>query len=158
MNGLCRGDEDWTTTFADALPKCLSLDRATGRVMVLTDDRALHALDPDTGRAEPAGRVPDAPPMRVDAQQGFHQLAFAPDGRRYLVSEGDQLLVVETATGKLLHAAKAVGATACWLTSERLIFGLHTHYGLAKKGPDTWDEAAWIFEDRKSTRLNSSHG
>ena len=137
---------DWTATFAGALPKCLSLNPATGRVMVLTDDRTLHALDPDTGRATPAGRVPDAPPMRVDAQQGFHQLAFAPDGRRYLVSEGDQLLVVETATGKLLHAAKAVGATACWLTSERLIFGLHTHYGLAKRGPDTWEEAAWIFD------------
>ena len=146
VHGLCRGDEDWTATFAGAVPKCLSLNRATGRVMVLTDDRQLHALDPDTGAAEKAGRVPDLAKKPALGQAGFRQLGFAPDGRHYFAAEGDQMLIVETASGTAIHTAHAVGANACWLSAGQLIYGWDPVYDSSKKGPDTWEETAWIFD------------
>ena len=146
VSGLSRGDDDWATTFAGALPKNLSLNRATGRVMVLTEDRRLHSLDPATGDTTPAGRVPDVPPIPTAREQGFRQMDYAPDGRHCFVIDGNRVLVLDVASSGILHTAIVNNATACWLGSGQLIFGRNTSYALHKTGPDTWEPAAWIYD------------
>jgi WD40 repeat protein len=148
VNGLSRGDEDWVATFDGATPKCLALDRATDRLVVLTEDRRLFRLDPGTGGTVPVGRVPDASPAKPGGEvlHGFRELGFAPDGRHYFVVEGNQVSVVELASGGVRFTGAVSRGTACWLDSGRLIFGQHTWSGLVRTGPDTWAAGAWTFD------------
>lgn len=148
VNGLSRGDEDWAATFDGATPNCLTLDRATDRLIVLTKDRRLHAVDPATGRSAQVGRVPESFPAKPGGEvlHGFRELGFAPDGRHYFVVEGNQVFVVNPASGVIIFTHNVSRGTACWLDSGRLIFGQHTWSGLVKTGPDTWTAGAWVFD------------
>jgi len=90
---------------------------------------------------EPVRNSPDA-----ERLHGFRELGYAPDGQHYSVVEGNQVFIVEAASGKIIFNGSGRWVTAAWLDAGRLIFGHHTYSGLEQKGPNTWEEAAWIYD------------
>ncbi len=135
--GLSRGDETWTTTFDGTVPKCLALNPATGSAFVLTGDRRLHSIETETGRCQPVHTVPRAEAgLYQDSRSvGFRQLQFAPDGRHYLVQEGPVILVVETASGRLVQSIRWPSAEAGWMDSNRILYGKSPSFHIGLEEP-----------------------
>lgn len=137
LRWLSRSDDARRVDLPEAEPRCLAWEPNRARLAVLGADRRLRWVDPASGTQEPGLTVPPTPtfedPEILD--HGFHALTFAPDGRHFACSDGDVLLVVETASGKLVHAAGRRHIGAVWLDAERLLFSGNTVWAAANGQP-----------------------
>ena len=159
LNGLTRGDEDWSATFGGALPKCVARNPAGGAFFVITDDRRLYSLDPATGAKTLAGSLPIlagepaiAGPAGLSGGKAARggeivEFAFSPDGRRYFVMEGTRVFVVDIASGAVLaDFALAEKRTAAWLDNGRVITGYRGDVAVPEKSPGVFEDSAWILD------------
>lgn len=137
LRWLTRGDEARRVDLLDSDPRCLAWEPNRGRLAVLGADRALRWVDPANGAQELGVTVPPTPKLRDREilDHGFHSLCFAPDGRHFACSDGDVLLVVDAATGRLVHAAGRRHIGAVWLDSNRLLFSGNTVWAAANGDP-----------------------
>lgn len=123
LNWFSKGDAFKTIRFEKAVPETVAWDDASHRFAILTDDRFLHFMDPSSGRVEKSVAVPvptrDRP--ELNHEPGFHSLAFAPDGKHFACADNQYLLVVETATGKLLRREAYWRPTVAWLDNDRVL-------------------------------------
>lgn len=148
LRGLCRGDETWSATFGGARPAAFALNPATGRLRVLTEDRRFHEVELDTGHVAPAGSVPGlASTVAREAHTGgFRQLAFAPDGRHYLVIEDAVLRVFATDTGAPGFRAAESVSLAAWLDSGRILGSADPRFAVPSSAPGRMADSAWLYD------------
>ncbi len=137
LRWLARSDDARRADLLDSDPRCLAWEPVRGRLAVLGADRRLRWVDPATGVQELGPAVPPTPAIedREILGHGFHALTFAPNGRHFACSDGDMLLVVESESGKLIHAAGRRHIGAVWLDADRLLFSGNTVWAAANGQP-----------------------
>ncbi len=145
VNGLTKGDYEWSVPIGKSKPLHLVQDRAGNRILVLMADRKFYAVDPETGKRTLAGELPDTPggsPTNI-RHPGILQFAFAPDGEHYAFVDGDRLLIVHVASGEIVHDGKCKAATnLVWLNSHRLVHTQGSFYGTHRRDK-TFFTTAW---------------
>lgn len=134
---LCRGDEARRFELAAVSPRCVAWEPVRGRLAVLGEDRILRWFDPENGAVEAGATVPDrfAEHASEALEQGFHQLAFSPDGRHFLVGDGDVLVIAETDSGRPVHSAAGRHMGGVWLDDRRVLYAGNTVWGASSRQP-----------------------
>jgi WD40 repeat protein len=148
LHAFCQGDSlrDWR--FKD-VPQALTWVPERNAIAVVDARRVLHFVDVKTGKVEQGPTLPDprAAHAAVALDHGFHSLTFAPDGRHFACSDGDVLLICETAGARLLHSAAARHIGSVWLDDNRLLYGGNVAWAANPEG-----EPSCIFDVRDASR------
>ncbi len=139
VNGLCRGDDVWLAPLpAGGRPVAMARHPVTGAVWILTDDRRIHAVDPESGRREKVAEVPEVElPSTAVRRRGLSALGVAPDGRHWLVVDGPKVLV-GSPDGKWVTAVTAPAAQAAWLDPDRLLVALSNEFRVPTDRATGW--------------------
>lgn len=152
VKGLSRGDQDWSVGLGDAKPLHLVRDDARDRIVLLTSDRRLHEVDPETGGLTPTGKLPDTPGgSSVDIRHpGLLHFAFAPDGRHYSFIDGQKLIIVDLASQEIAFYSGdgdnlSAASTATWLDSNRLLTAGSSFYSVVG-GDGKFRVSAWYYD------------
>ena len=140
VNALSKGDQNWRTDFGEGNPLHLTRDTTTGELLVLTRDRHVHYLDPESGVVRQSNVIPK---FENDIPKDPRAFECAPGGKHFLMILGDRLFVLTASDGVVVHETDIpAGGSASWLTAERILYA----YPPAAEGSDLPDETAWIYE------------
>ncbi|MFT4637749.1 MAG: WD40 repeat protein [Verrucomicrobiales bacterium] len=145
VDGLSHGDFTWSANIGSAQPKQFAINHSTEQILLLTDDRKLHGIDPETGAVTPAGHVPQSPRKTPKdlPYPGLLHFAYAPDGQHYSVVDGDQLLIVNTGSNQIAHTALLPSkGSALWLDKTTILYAQGSQ---GSQGFLADEDKAWIY-------------
>ncbi len=126
VDGFSHGDQDWSSSTGGSKPLHLIRDQGGDRILLLTEDRRFHEVDPISGNLTLAGELPETPggsPL-LSLRLGLLHFAFAPDGKHYSFIDGNKLMIVN-ADSQVVYFKDLIGAatSATWISPTRLIMG-----------------------------------
>ena len=148
IDGLSRGDQDWTTRLGDTLPVSLAHDIARNRFVLLTEDRHYHEINLTTGELTHLGTLPDTLAHSLEGLQkpGLRNFEFAPDGKHYSFIDNNQLLIVNLERNQLIFQEKANRAsTSAWLDSNRIMQVARPGDTYHKNSSGNYKKTSWIY-------------
>lgn len=125
LSWLNQGDSTRQRVVPGGGVRCMTWVPQRQRVAMVGEDRVLRWLDPLTDVLEEGITIPALEDRHADVvlDRGFHAIGFAPDGRHLFCADGDLLMVLEAATGKVLHTAAGRHMAGLWLDDRRLLLG-----------------------------------
>ncbi len=137
LQWLCRGDEVTSLNLHPELPRCIAWEPVRRRLAVLMSDRVLRWADPHSGSITPGPTVPDPRAKHTDValDDGFHTLAFSPDGRHFLCGDGDILIIANSESGELIYSTACRRMGGLWIDNERVLFAGNNLWGATYTAP-----------------------
>ncbi|MEN8715213.1 MAG: serine/threonine-protein kinase [Verrucomicrobiales bacterium] len=124
VDGFSRGDQDWSSSTGGSRPLHLIRDQGGDRILLLTEDRRFHEVDPISGELTLAGELPETPggsPL-LSLRFGLLHFAFAPDGKHYSFIDGNKLMIVNSDSRVVCFRDQIRASTsATWIGPTRLL-------------------------------------
>ena len=137
LQWLSRGDAMTALNLSPDSPRCIAWEPVRQRLAVLTSDRKLRWVDPQTHHITAGPTVPDprAQHTAIALDDGFHTLVFSPDGRHFLSGDGDILIIADAEDGKLIYSTACRRIGGVWIDNERVLFAGNNLWGATTTAP-----------------------
>ncbi len=136
VDGFSRGDQDWSSSTGDSKPLHLIRDQGGDRILLLTEDRRFHEVDPISGELALAGKLPETPggsPL-LSLRLGLLHFAFAPDGKHYSFIDGNMLMIVNADSNVVCFNEQMGASTSVtWISPTRFLMGASPRLGTNDK-------------------------